>query len=300
MNTFGTILYQCRQEQKQTQKQFIDELAAYNEEFISLTPVTLSRWENGTTETSLYRKRLILKYIHSKGLLQIEPCRTLIRDRYNALYTPLSKVFEHNYESLIHNLPKLRISLEEYERSTLKECNDDDRLQHIIDIESASHAPHYYKNTPKSIKELIENPASYSIIIERNGQHLGHFMMYKVHSEVSKKIIEYRLKEHELSIQDLCPIDKKGDYYIHALYGVNPLIASILNVDTYLYLFDNIDTINNIVIFSSRKDGLRLAKAYGIEVIKSGEDMKYGVSWSGMRSPLEDILFSDTVLKLVF
>ena len=300
MSIFGDILVYFRKRQKQTQQEFINELSQSHEEFSALNPVTLSRWENGTTETSLYRKRLILKYFLENPLFDSEHYRNIIRDRYTSLYSPLSKVFEHNYDTLIHNLPQLRIGLEEYEKSSLPQCDDITRLQHIIDIEVASHAPMYYQNSVQQLQKLASHPESYTLIIEKNHQHLGHFIMYKVPSEVSKRIINYEFKERDLAYSDLCPPNTPGDYYIHALYGVNPTMASILNVETYLYLFDNIKTINNIVIFSSRKDGVRLAKAYGIGVVKSGEDLHYGINWSGMSSPVEEILFSDTVLKLVF
>ena len=300
MSIFGNILVQFRKLQKHTQQEFITALSQFHEEFNALNTVTLSRWENGTTETSLYRKRLILKYFLSKGLFDSKQYRNLIRDRYTSLYSPLSKVFEHNYETLIHNLPQLRIGIEAYERFSLHQYNDITRLQHIVDIEVASHAPMYYQNSVQQLQKLISHPASYSLVIEKNHQHLGHFIMYKIPQEVSKKLTNYELKEKDLSYNDLCKPQDSGDYYVHALYGVNPMMASMLNVETYLYLFDNINTINNIVIFSSRKDGVRLAKAYGIELVQSGEDLQYGINWSGMSSPVEDILFSDTVLKLVF
>ena len=300
MSIFGNILYQSRQLQKQTQQQFITEISQFNEEFFALNTVTLSRWENGTTETSLYRKRLILKYFLSKGLFNIEAFSTLILKRYSALYTPLSKTFQHNYQSVIHNLPQLRIGLEEYDKFSLSKYSESFQLQHIIDIEVASHAPMYYQNSTEKLLKLVSHPASYSLVIEKNHQHFGHFIMYKVPQEISKKIINYELKERDLAYSDLCPKQESGDYYIHAFYGVNPMMAAMLNVETYLHLFKNISTINNIVIFSSRKDGVRLAKAYGIEMVESGEDLHYGINWNGMLSPVEDILFSDTVLKLVF
>jgi len=300
MSIFGDILVQFRKHQQQTQQQFINKLAYFDTEFGALNTVTLSRWENGTTETSLYRKRLILKYFYANNLFDVEPYRTLIRKRYSTLYGPLSKVFEHNYETLIHNLPQLRIGHHEYEKMSLKECDNLSHFQHIIDIEMASHAPMYYQNSVKQLQKLVLHPASYSLVIEKNHQHLGHFIMYKVPQKVSKALIHYKLKEKNLNYSDLCQPQEPGDYYIHALYGVNPMMAAMLNVETYLYLFDNINTINNIVIFSSRKDGVRLAKAYGIEVVESGEDLHYGINWSGMCSPVEEILFSDTVLKLVF
>jgi len=300
MTIFGNLLSRCRKVLGETQQQFITQIAMFDEEFNALNTVTLSRWENGTTATSLYRKRLILRYFHTKGILTQEPCRSMIQERFSALQVPLSKTFEHNYESIIHNLPKLRIPLDAYETNTLEHCDDPLQLQHLIDVEIASHAPLYYKNTPQRLLELVSHPETFSMVIKKNRQHLGHFIMYKTTPEASEKIVRYQLKEHELTLDHLVKPGSSGDYYIHAFYGVNPVIAAMLNVHTYLHLFKHIDTIKDVVIFSSRKDGVRLAKAYGIEMIESGDDLHYGITWNGMRSPVEDILFSDTVLRLVF
>jgi hypothetical protein len=55
-----------------------------------------------------------------------------------------------------------------------------------------------------------------------------------------------------------------------------------------------------VLIFSSRKDGVLLTRDYGIELIDSGIDETFGFKWHGLMSPVEDILFSDTVVKLIF
>ena len=55
-----------------------------------------------------------------------------------------------------------------------------------------------------------------------------------------------------------------------------------------------------IMIFSTRTDGVLLTKDYGIEVVANGEDEVHDFKWYGMLSPVEEILFSDTVLKLIF
>ncbi|BAF71361.1 hypothetical protein SUN_0401 [Sulfurovum sp. NBC37-1] len=96
------------------------------------------------------------------------------------------------------------------------------------------------------------------------------------------------------------PLEASCALYVHALYGRSPKIAAELNVKAYLYLFVHMDTTDNVMIFSSRTDGVLLTKDYGIKVIASGEDEEYGFEWHGMLSPVEDILFSDTVLKLTF
>ena len=53
-------------------------------------------------------------------------------------------------------------------------------------------------------------------------------------------------------------------------------------------------------IFSSRKDGLRLARDYGMQLVDKGENKAHHFSWHGLLSPVENILFSDTVLRLIF
>jgi transcriptional regulator with XRE-family HTH domain len=300
LSIFGDLLKNFRKLQHQTQTEFIEEIAAFSNEFSALNTVTLSRWENDTTGTSLHRKRLILKYFHSKGLLKQAAYIELIENRFKQLVEPLSATFEHNYASIIHNLPQLRIASDAYEVHTLSEINDTLRYQHIINIEEASHADGFYQTSISQLQELVSHPNSFTMVIEKNGQHLGHFIMYKVKSETTEKLVHNRLKERDLSKKDLCDVGEDGDYYIHALYGVNQTIAAMLNTETYIHLLHHIDTINNIVIFSSRKDGVRLAKAYGIQVVDKGEDTTYNLTWHGMCSPVEDILFSDTVLKLVF
>lgn len=52
-NPVGEILTAYRKHHNLTQKEAVVALAAYNDAFASLNPVTLSRWENGTTSPSL-------------------------------------------------------------------------------------------------------------------------------------------------------------------------------------------------------------------------------------------------------
>ena len=125
-------------------------------------------------------------------------------------------------------------------------------------------------------------------------------MMFKLKSSIALELVHNKIHEHSITQEHLCAASSKGSYYVHALYGVNPTIAALLNTKTYIYLFDNMKNIEDIVIFSSRKDGVRLARAYGIRTIASGRNDKYDFTWHGMKSPVENIIFSDTVLRLVF
>ena len=299
MNPIATLLQHYRQEMKLTQKALVGMLSEYGSEFKALNSVTLSRWENSTTAPGLQKKKKILHFLLSHDCLQSDECRRIIKSCYNGLYDSLQKIFTDNYQYIIGNIPKQK--KEEYSFHIL---NQDDTyatyVEHILDIEKASNVQGYYTITPTRLEQWCRYASSFAMISERKKQHLGHFVMLKIKTSVAKDIAHHRRGELSLQEEDFCSPNEKGSYYIHALYGCNPKIAALLNVEAYLYLFEHIEMIDNIMIFSSRTDGVLLTKDYGICEVAKGRDDMHGFEWHGMLSPVEDILFSDTVLKLVF
>ena len=276
----------------------MEELSHFSPNFKALNTVTLSRWETGTTTPSLNKKRILLDFFTLSGSLKSGQCYDMIKERYENLYEPLSKVFTKNYQYLIGNLPEHRTG--KHTLYSLKDFKQNkEHIEHIIDIEIATNSTGYYSLTSEIMKEWCQYSSSFCIICERKKQHLGHFIMLKIKNSVAKEIVHYKRSEFSLTKDDFCNVNENGTYYVHALYGRNPKIAAELNVKAYLHLFEHMDTVDNVMIFSSRTDGLLLTKDYGIKVIASGKDEQYGFEWHGMLSPVEDILFSDTVLKLV-
>jgi transcriptional regulator with XRE-family HTH domain len=300
MTVIGEFLRLVRSEHGLTQEQLVDQLSVSAKDFNALNTVTLSRWETGTTSPSYKKKRELLKFCAAQGYQTDGACCDFVRSRFARLCEPLSGIFHQNYKTLIANVPRLRIPLEEYDLLDLQQENDLLCFEHIVDIETASNPEGYYTVSPSTLQQLCRHPASFSLLCERKKQHLGHFVMFKLKSEAAERLVHRRLDENEVGEDDLCPKEEMGSYYIHALYGVNPILAALVNARAYLYLFDNKDVIDNICIFSSRPDGMRLARAYGIKTVARGKHKQCDFVWYGMQSPVEDILFSDTVLKLIF
>ena len=299
MNPIAKLLYAYRKHNKLTQKELGEALSVYDEEFKSVNTVTLSRWENSTTSPGLQKKKKLLYFLLAHDCLQCQECRSTIRECYENLYDSLQKIFTDNYQYIIGNLPEQK--RDEYYFHVLGR-NDPYReyVEHTVDIEKASNVPGYYIVSPKKLEQWCRYPSSFALICERKKQHLGHFVMLKLKTNVAEDIVYHRRSELSLEEEDFCAINTKGTYYVHALYGCNPKIAALLNVEAYLHLFDCMETVDNVIIFSSRTDGMLLTKDYGIKEVASGKDETYGFEWHGMLSPVEDILFSDTVLKLVF
>ncbi len=299
LNTISRLLCEYRKLCNLTQQNLVTELSHFSNDLKALNTVTLSRWETETTSPGLNKKKSLLNFFAAKGCLNDGICHDIVRDRYENLYEPLSGVFTRNYQYLIGNLPEPKTG--EHTMHSLKDFTQKlEHIEHIIDIEIATNATGYYSITPKMMEEWCDHPSSFCMVCERKKQHLGHFIMLKIKNSVAQEIAHYKRSEFSLTKDDFCDVNENGTYYVHALYGRSPKIAAILNVKAYLHLFEHMDTTDNVMIFSTRTDGVLLTKDYGIKVIANGEDEQYGFDWHGMLSPVEDILFSDTVLKLVF
>ena len=299
MNYVKKLLCAYREEIGITQKEFVENLSEYAGEFIALNGVTLSRWETGTTEPSLRKKKKLLRYILSDSPSRCESCQDIAIDSYRNLYDTLHNVFRDNYQYIIGNLPEQKA--DEYNFHVINRSSYyGDYVEHVTDIERASNAKGYYTVSKAKLEQWCRHPSSFALVCERKKQHHGHFLMFKLKNSVADDIARHRRGEMSLEERDFCLPGEKGSYYVHALYGCNPKIAAMLNVEAYIHLLKNIESIDNLMIFSSRTDGVLLTKDYGIKEIASGYDEKFGFEWHGMLSPVEDILFSDTVVKLIF
>lgn len=299
MHIISRLLSEYRKLHKLTQKDLVKELSQFSTEYSAFNAVTLSRWETGTTSPGLHKKRTLLNFFTSKGAFKRGPCHDAVKERYENLYEPLSEVFIRNYKALVGNFPEQK-NLEYTLHSLKGSIQNQERFKYIIDIETASNPEKYYTVTPEVLAQWCDHPSSFAITCEQNKQHLGHIILFKIKNSAAEEIAHHKRSELSLTEDDFCDVDEKGTYYVHALYGRSPKIAAVVNVEAYLHLFEHMDTVDNMMIFSTRTDGVLLTKDYGIKMVAKGKDEEYGFEWHGMLSPVEDILFSDTVLKLIF
>jgi transcriptional regulator with XRE-family HTH domain len=299
LNAIGKLLFEYRKHYKFTQKELVNILSNHDELFCSLNTVTLSRWETGITTPNFQKKQNILKFLSSQNCFEHEKCNRIVKELYQKLYEPLSTIFTRKYQYLIGNLPTFHT-----EKHSLKNLkifqHKEEYIEHIIDIEIATNATNYYAVTNDILEKWCKISSTFCMVVERKKQHLGHFIMLKLKNSVAKDIAFHKRSEFSLNKNDFCDINENGTYFVHALYGRNPQIAAELNIAAYLHLFENIKHVDNVMIFSSRVDGVLLTKDYGIEVVASGVNEEYDFEWYGMLSPVEDILFSQTVIKSVF
>jgi hypothetical protein len=169
-----------------------------------------------------------------------------------------------------------------------------------MDIERITNMDHYYTPSLETLHSWAKHPSSLAVICERKGQNLGHSLLIKVAPEVAREIAFHQREEFAIAPDDLRLPHERGSYYIHALYGSNPHIAALVNIEAYLYFLKHFYTIEDVTIFSSRPDAPKITKDYGIALVAQGRHERFGFPWYGMISPVEDILFADNMIRTLF
>jgi transcriptional regulator with XRE-family HTH domain len=300
MNVIGKLLSHYRQKKGYTQKELAERLSHCCGEFRAVNPVTISRWETGTTSPGVAKKQALLHFLLREGCLDAaEGCPELFRERFEVLQDLLERSFQSRYQYIVGNYPDFGEGAYEI-RPLAGQPESQRHMEHLLDIERVTNAAGYYTVTLSKLREWCAHPGTFGITCERQGQSLGHFLMLKVATPVAEEIAYHRRSEFDIAGEDLRVPERKGSYYIHALYGGNPRIAAALNVQAYLHMLRHFETIENVVIFSSRPDGEEVTRDYGIRRVAEGVHPDYGFRWYGMLSPVEEILFSENIVRTVF
>ena len=300
MNIIGELLYAYRKEYGLTQNELVEALSAFSTDLQKLNTVTLSRWETGTTSPGPGKKKALLTFISTCKDLTLSPILyPMIQERYKKLSDATMSALPGANAFLLGNLPAFDDT-----HDCIHDLHDrtwqDAFLGHIIDVEKSAHSPGYCRLSRERMEQYLQKPSTFAIVCARRNQYLGHFVMLKIRPKTAIDIAHGQRSKYDIRPEELCSKEEMGSYLMQAIYASNPKYAMLMRTDAYLFLLDNMRTIKDFLIFSTRTDGETMRKSYGIAQVATGEDEHYGFKWFGLLSPIEDILFSDTVIKLIF
>lgn len=298
MKTYSELLRFCRKKGNFTQKELVEQLSHFSDNFIDLNPGTLSRWETGVTFPSLKKRKALLHYIYQQGFLEDLECMDYIKMSFQNLTHPISLKLDHNYDGLIGNFPPFKVDSKLYNFTNISQCPDN-KLIYITDIERARHSSNYYSLNFSKLKEWCNFESSFCLGCELDGEHLGHILMFKVSSEIAIEVIHNQKSIFSITQDDLLSMDEKGTYIIHSFFGVNSEIMAMLSIQTYLFMLENRNSIENISTFITNRDYLKLMRLYGNRVIKKDFDIDGNYHWYGTLTPVEEILFSDMITQML-
>lgn len=298
MHSYSELLQICRQKANLTQKELVEQLSQFSNDFIDLNTVTLSRWERGVASPSFQRKKTLFHYLYQQGFLDDKECMHYFEESFQDLKQPLALQLDHKYDGLIGNLPSFKVSAEKYLCIPMKRYTDE-KLRYTLDIEKANHSRDDYILKHSRLKEWCNFESSFCLGCELDGEHIGHTVMLKVSTETATAVIHHQKSIFSLTKDDLLSSDEKGTYIIHSLYGINAEIMAMLTIRTLLFILENRNKIENIATFITRKDNLKLMHLFGHRVIKKGSDSDGNYIWYTTLTPPEEILFSDMVIKMI-
>lgn len=300
MKVIAELLYRYRDMTTMTQSELADELREYSDQFSALNIVTLSRWENSVTKPGLKKQQTLLKFLFSKGCFSNIECQNIIKERYGHLQEGLEKAFDRQFKSQIGNFPEAD-SFNHTLHSLKTHPNREYLFDLIVQIERASNpegAP--YSVTPEMLAQWCEHPGTFAYICEAHEQHAGHYILLKLKSAVADDIVYQRRDRSSITLNDLCGPEEKGSYLTLTLFARSGKVAAWLNIQHYLHLAEQIDTIENITIFSRREDTVPMTRTYGTKLVASGIDENDGQKWYGLSASIEDVLFSETVVEAIY
>jgi transcriptional regulator with XRE-family HTH domain len=299
MNIFSELLYTYRDLKKLTQSEFVNELMQFSDIFSKLNTVTLSRWETSTTNPSIEKKQHVLKYMYLNNFLEDETLNALVKERYIYMKDYLEEELTKQYKHIIGNFPEFHHDKELVYK--LRDCqNQQNHLKQVIQIESSMCKNLDYELKEDKLLKWSRYASTFAIISKDDEQHAGHFIALKIKNDVAEDIAFHRKIWFDLQENDFCNANENGTYFLVIFYARSPRIAAIMNVVFYRYLVENSKTVDKVLIYTTREDTILATKNYGIKMVKSGHDSVYGYKWYGMLSPLEDILFSSTVVGAVY
>jgi len=299
VSIIGKLIYTYRKEYGITQEALVEALSGISPDLKKLNTVTLSRWETGTTSPGDRKKKTLLKFIVSRDYAKNTRVHTMLQERFRLLAEATSSVLPGANEHLVGNLPLFDIAHNCIDLLSISH-GEKAYLEHILDIEKAAHAPGYCRLSMPQMKKYLQYPSTFSVVCRHKQHYLGHFIMLKIKAETAEAIAHDQRSKYDIRPDELCSSKEPGSYVILAVYASNAHYAMLMKTEAYLFLLDNIATVKDLVIFSTRTGGETMSRNYGIKQIAEGKDEQYGFKWFGLQSPVEDILFSDTVVKLIF
>ncbi len=299
MPVFATLLRLCRDVEHLTQKEFSEYLSLSVPAFEKLNTVTLSRWENGISNTNRKRKKALLHYIFEHGCLNHPECLTYIKERIMSAREPLQKILDRNYLDIISAFPPFKVKPSAYRFDTIANYSDR-QLNYLLELERSNHPDGYYTLDISTLKGWCGHESTFALGCELYDEHLGHIILLKVSEKSAEQIIRNQRSVFTLTPDDLISTQARGIYLIHTFFAVNAEIMAYLSLRAFSFLLDRWQYVSHIALFLTRRHGVQLMRLYGNRILAKGRDPHSGYRWYGACTPLQEILFSDLVTQLFF
>ena len=238
---FNEYLKLCREKYKLTQEDLVSDLYTHDiDNFSALDNTTLSKWERNMVKPRVSKQVSIIKYFQTHADTAL-PCW----ESYSVEETEahICKVATHNLigdsKQYVYNFPSGFIKMDDLSIEPLRNSTQIDTILEInMDI---------YKNlnhnatrvTIEQFREWSLHPYNAFYTCSYKDTYLGHFFSIRLKPEVFEKVLDFKMRKDEITVEDLASFDTPGCELILSFFAANEKSATALFIRYYAHLIAN-------------------------------------------------------------
>lgn len=297
---FNEYLRTCREHAKLTQEELVHALYSYDiGSFAGIETSTLSKWERSVVKPKLSRQVHILKYFQEITGLPLPCWHEYSVDEAEELICKVGmKNLLGNSKELVLNFPEKMIAADELKVLQLR---NSDKIDKIIDINIDLDKGFNHRFTellPVHFKEWALHPSNSFFIAEYKEQFFGLLFSLRLKPEAFEKIINFEIKEKDLTAEDIASYDETGTNYVISFFAMNKKAATMLFIRHYAHLIANQSSISEVGVSTMMDDGRKLLANMNL---KRHICMKLdnGLILESYRNSLSNLLASEYVIKMI-
>ena len=297
---FNEYIKSCREHSKLTQEELAHHLYSYNiDDFGGLDTTTLSKWERGVTKPKIAKQVNIIKYFQERTNIAL-PCW----ENYSVNETEelICKVGMKNLlgksKELVLNFPDKMIAANDLKVSQLRNSEMIDRVIDInIDLDRGF--KHKFSELlPEHFKEWALHPSNSFFICTYKEQFFGLLFTLRLKPESFEKIINLKIREKDLTLNDFASVDEMGSSYIISFFAMNEKAATMLFIRYYAHLIANQKIISDVGVATMMDDAKKLLSNMNLKE-QSHMKLSNGLTIQTYRESLSNFLASEYTVKMI-
>ena len=201
-------------------------------------------------------------------------------------------------KKLIYDFPSEAMSIDDMKVYPLR---NSERMDALIDSNMLLHQSllhTYIQISREQYREWALHPDSLFLACEHKESFLGLFFTVKVKREIFDKILDFKMRKSEVTIDDFAASDKMGSSLLLSFFAMNKKVATLLFIRYYAYLIANQKAIAEIGGVTNLEDAkkivtnMNLYQDASILTRDNAEIQSY-------RQSLPNILASENAVKML-
>ncbi len=297
---FNEYLKMCRKHNHITQEQLVHDLYSYKiESFESLDTSVVSRWESGSTQPQISRQVDIIKYFQQKTGTAL-PCwdNYSVEEAEELICKEGMRNLIGKNKTLIYDFPSEMMCVDDMKVYPLR---NSERMDALIDANMLLHqslVPKFEQIDKEQFREWALHPDSLFLTCEYKDSLFGLFFTLKIKQDVFNKIMNFEMKQNEITINDFVSPKEKGSSLIVAFFSMNKKVATLLFIRYYARLIVSQKTISETGAIIIRDETKKIAANMNLH-FESSKMTDDKVEIQSFRQTLPNVLASENVVKML-